>query len=54
MKQVDETAESMLKKLDEQHNKYKFMEYNLSTKKARYGCLFIFEVLWHTKTVIKN
>ncbi|KAL4232552.1 Prefoldin subunit 3 [Mactra antiquata] len=35
MKRSDETAESALKKLDEQHNKYKFMEYNLSTKKAR-------------------
>ena len=35
MKKEDETAESLLRKLDEQHNKYKFMEYNLNTKKAR-------------------
>ncbi|XP_045196249.1 prefoldin subunit 3-like [Mercenaria mercenaria] len=35
MKRSEETAESALKKLDEQHNKYKFMEYNLNTKKAR-------------------
>ena len=35
MKKEDETAESVLKKLDEQHNKYKFMEYNLNTKRAR-------------------
>ena len=35
MKKEDENAESVLKKLDEQHNKYKFMEYNLTTKKAR-------------------
>ena len=38
MKKEDETAESVLKKLDEQHNKYKFMEYNLNTKRARYTC----------------
>jgi len=36
MKTNDDTAESALKKLDEQHNKYKFMEYNLNTKKSRY------------------
>ena len=35
MKKEDENAESVLRKLDEQHNKYKFMEYNLTTKKAR-------------------
>ncbi|OWF54616.1 prefoldin subunit 3-like [Mizuhopecten yessoensis] len=31
----NESAEVVLKRLDEQHNKYKFMEYNLNTKKAR-------------------
>ncbi|KAH3734512.1 prefoldin subunit 3-like [Dreissena polymorpha] len=35
MASAEETAESALKKLDEQHNKYKFMEYNLNTKKNR-------------------
>ena len=40
MKKEDENAESVLKKLDEQHNKYKFMEYNLTTKKARWDNTF--------------
>lgn len=31
----NESAEVVLKRLDEQHNKYKFMESNLYTKKAR-------------------
>lgn len=31
----NESAESVLRKLDEQHSKYKFMEYNLNTKKNR-------------------
>merc|ERR1711976_262094 len=37
MKQPDnnESAPTVLKALDEQHSKYKFMEYNLSTKKSR-------------------
>ncbi|ESP05358.1 hypothetical protein LOTGIDRAFT_202995 [Lottia gigantea] len=34
-KQENENAESVLRKLDERHNKYKFMEYNLNTKKSR-------------------
>lgn len=33
------TADSVLKLLEEQHNKYKYMEYNLSTKKNR-CCIF--------------
>jgi hypothetical protein len=31
----NESAESVLRRFDELHNKYKFMEYNLNTKKAR-------------------
>lgn len=31
----NDSAETVLKRLDESHSKYKFMEYNLSTKKAR-------------------
>ncbi|KAK3098878.1 hypothetical protein FSP39_023913 [Pinctada imbricata] len=31
----NDSAEAVLKRLDEQHSKYKFMEYNLNTKKAR-------------------
>ncbi|XP_078322381.1 prefoldin subunit 3-like isoform X1 [Crassostrea virginica] len=31
----NDSAEAVLKRLDESHNKYKFMEYNLTTKKAR-------------------
>ncbi|XP_041351592.1 prefoldin subunit 3-like [Gigantopelta aegis] len=30
-----ESAENVLRRLDELHSKYKFMEYNLNTKKAR-------------------
>jgi len=29
------SAEAVLRQLEEQHNKYKFMEYNLTTKKSR-------------------
>ena len=32
----NESVEAVLKRLDEQHNKYKFMEYNLTTKKNRW------------------
>ena len=35
-KEEAETAEIVLKRLDEQHQKYKFMELNLLTKKRRY------------------
>ncbi|KAK3578082.1 hypothetical protein CHS0354_006737 [Potamilus streckersoni] len=35
MKRMEEPAEAVVKKIDEQHSKYKFMEYNLNTKKAR-------------------
>lgn len=31
----NKSAEDVLRRLEEQHNKYKFMEYNLSTKKTR-------------------
>ena len=31
----NETADAVLKTLEEQHQKYKFMEYNLVTKKNR-------------------
>ncbi|KAL5010456.1 hypothetical protein ScPMuIL_012761 [Solemya velum] len=31
----NESAETVLRRLDEQHSKYKFMEYNLGTKKTR-------------------
>jgi prefoldin subunit 5 len=31
----NKSAEAVLRRLEEQHNKYKFMEYNLSTKKTR-------------------
>lgn len=30
-------AEKVLRRLDEQHNKYKFMELNLLAKKKRYS-----------------
>ncbi|XP_013403501.1 prefoldin subunit 3 [Lingula anatina] len=33
--QENEVPETVLKRLDEQHNKYKFMEYNLMTKRGR-------------------
>ena len=37
MKKPDsENAETVLRSLEEQHSKYKFMEYNLITKKSRY------------------
>jgi len=29
------SAEAVLRQLEEQHNKYKFMEYSLTTKKSR-------------------
>ena len=36
MSQSDnKSAETVLRHLEEQHNKYKFMEYNLTTKKSR-------------------
>ena len=37
MKKQDdpESAQPVLQKLEESHSKYKFMEYNLTTKKAR-------------------
>lgn len=41
MKQdCNESAEAVIKRLDEQHQKYKFMELNLMQKKRRYiyGC----------------
>ena len=31
----NKSAEAVLRQLEEQHNKYKFMEYNLTTKKSR-------------------
>jgi len=31
----NKSAEVVLRQLEEQHNKYKFMEYNLTTKKSR-------------------
>ena len=31
----NEGVEAVLKRLEEQHSKYKFMEYNLITKKGR-------------------
>ena len=34
-KSENESAEVVLRGLEEQHNKYKFMEYNLITKKNR-------------------
>ncbi|XP_076445371.1 prefoldin subunit 3-like [Babylonia areolata] len=34
-KPENESAESVLRRFDELHSKYKFMEYNLNTKKAR-------------------
>ncbi len=38
MKQPErDSAESVLRSLEEQHNKYKFMEYNLITKKSRWA-----------------
>ena len=30
--------ETVFKRIEEQHQKYKFMEYNLATKKTRYVC----------------
>ncbi len=38
MKQPDnDTADAVLRKLDEQYQKYKYMELNLSQKKHRFG-----------------
>ncbi|PVD28661.1 hypothetical protein C0Q70_11255 [Pomacea canaliculata] len=34
-KPENDSAESVLRRFDELHSKYKFMEYNLNTKKAR-------------------
>ena len=51
-----ESAEGVLRSLEEQHNKYKFMEYNLITKKSRsepFHCVYIFNEIfgvglyWH-------
>ena len=39
------TADSVLKLLEEQHNKYKYMEYNLSTKKNR--CCIFYNLIGH-------
>jgi len=36
-KPENESAEAVLRRFDELHSKYKFMEYNLNTKKTRYG-----------------
>ena len=38
---INESAEVALRNLEESHSKYKFMEYNLTTKKARYDYLFL-------------
>lgn len=32
----NDNADKVLKRLDEQHQKYKFMEFNLESKKRRY------------------
>lgn len=34
-KPENESAEAVLRRFDELHSKYKFMEYNLNTKKTR-------------------
>jgi hypothetical protein len=35
-KSENSSVEEVLKRLDEQHSKYKFFEYNLITKRKRY------------------
>lgn len=35
-KSENNSVEEVLKRLDEQHSKYKFFEYNLITKRKRY------------------
>lgn len=36
----NDTADAVLRKLDEQYQKYKYMELNLAQKKLRFGHLF--------------
>lgn len=40
-KSGNDTAETVLKDLDEQHQKYKFMELNLLARKKRYDNLYV-------------
>lgn len=40
MTKAEYKTESVMKKLDEQYSKYKFMEANLTKKKERYYCIF--------------
>ena len=37
----NKSAEVVIRQLEEQHQKYKFMEYNLTTKKSRFMCMHI-------------
>ncbi|KAF3812397.1 hypothetical protein GH733_019533 [Mirounga leonina] len=41
----NETADTVLKKLDEQYQKYKFMELNLAQKKRRFAFAFSLTIL---------
>lgn len=55
-KSENSNVEDVLKKLDEQHSKYKFFEYNLITKRKRY-CIVYFSsvnVIWKLSVFIFN
>lgn len=41
-KSENSSVEEVLKRLDEQHSKYKFFEYNLITKRKRYSEIVIY------------
>ena len=43
-KTENESVEQVLQRFDELHSKYKFMEYNLNSKKIRY-CFFSYKFL---------
>jgi len=53
-REENESAEAVLVRLDEQHRKYKFMEYNILTKKSRYncGCFMVFNITFNNISVI--
>ena len=45
-REENESAEAVLVRLDEQHRKYKFMEYNILTKKSRW--------LWKSNLILND
>ena len=47
----EQSSEKVLQKLDEQYQKYKFMEVNLIQKKNRYGSFFKVYHFWLSTSV---